>query len=659
MTQRAEIHVSPSGDDANPGTSKRPLQTIRAALDAARDRLSSGAKRAEVRLAEGPYNLAQPLAIGPELSGLSLCAEGGQAVLTGVSEPLAARPATEENLPLAPETRGQLWEIDLPAGQFPQALYANGRRRPRAMWPKHDRWEEWPQCAPGANRRELSIPREMQRGHTCTGDIVLNVLPTPYTRWTNYLVRVESADGERVTVSRPLTPNDFLQPADTIPLRIENALETLTEPGEWCVDSSRGRIFYRPTEDESLEETRFAVPRVSTLIGLEGTEDNPVRDVRIDGLRLTRNGAEGAAIEPVGTTDCLLTGCVFEDIEGQAVRADGYTRRLHVTGCRIDRCGSGGIALTAPQCAGREIGGGNLIERNEIARCGRSNWHASGISIGGSGHNVVRDNHLHDLPYAAIAIGGVRLIFALTRTVRDWPAEAVPLDRIVEEHPNIETFKRYVCGHNTVENNRIEDVMMRLDDGGAIYCHASHHNTVRGNTVRRTHRARSHGLYFDDDEVHSTMEGNTVIDSPWERGGKSSIHVHDNALNTVCSNKVLGSWCPFTFPSSYGGHRMTGNTFVMKEGAAMPTPPERNSGRYEETRWDAGENVVDDNVYWSEDNGRTAKEVLRTMRECGYDANSRIEEPELRGAGAPERGSAGASGMGSAGETERGSAGDD
>jgi hypothetical protein len=113
--------------------------------------------------------------------------------------------------------------------------------------------------------------------------------------------------------------------------------------------------------------------------------------------------------------------------------------------------------------------------------------------------------------------------------------------------------------------------------------------------------------------------------------------VHDNALNTVCGNVVLGSWCPFTFPSIYGGHRMTGNTFVMKEGVAMPTPPERNIGRYEETRWDAGENVVDDNVYWSEDDGRTAGEVIRVMRKCGYDANSRIEEPELRGAGASGR----------------------
>ncbi len=629
MIKPLQLHVSPQGDDAGPGTFTCPMRTLHAALEAAKHRRSGTFGEVQVRLAGGTYPLEATLVVGPEHSGLTLCAEeeGRIPVLTGLLALNNRRPVNDPDLPLSPEARGCLWEADLPGGELPQALYVNGVRRPLAMWPKQDRWEEWPQCAPGAHRQEILIPKNLQRRHASEQDIVLNLLSTPYTRWINYRAAIRSIRGDRIAVSRPLTPNDYLPLARTIPFRIENALEALTEPGEWCAERNRKKIYYWPVPGENTPTAHLAVPRLSCAVRIQGTERNPVREVHLDGVQIERTGGEEAAVELSGSVNCSVCRCVLQDLEGQAVRSSGFSRGLRIADCSIHRCGKNGIMVCAPHCNEREMSRNTVIERNEISRCGQVNWQDAGILIRGASQSTVRENDMHDLPYAAIAVSGVRLFFVMTRNVPDWPADAVSLERIREESLNIETFKKYVCGHNTIESNRIRDVMMQLDDGGAIYCHASHHNLVRGNTIRRTRRACSHGLYFDDDEVNSVMEGNRIFDSPSLPGGGSSIHIHDNARNTIRGNRVFGSHCPFTFPRSYGGHQVTENLFVLKRDARMPSPPQRNQGRYPETKWDAGENVFDGNVYWSDDHGETARKVLQAQQASGFDRNSSVEEP--------------------------------
>jgi len=227
-----QIYVSLSGDDSQAGTSKQPLRTIQAALEVARVRLAKNRGRVQVRLGGGMYNLDKTIIIGPDFSGLTLCAEDGQTpVLAGQLRLQNPRLLSDSDLPVAPEARKHLWQVDMPVRHVPQALYVNGYRRPIAMWPKHDRWEEWPQGAPGATPCELRIPPQLMRRSISDQDVILNVLSTPYTRWINYIMRINEVDGERITVSRPLTPNNYLQPAETIPFRVENALEALTEQG--------------------------------------------------------------------------------------------------------------------------------------------------------------------------------------------------------------------------------------------------------------------------------------------------------------------------------------------------------------------------------------------------------------------------------------------
>lgn len=64
----AEIYVSPSGSDMNPGTKAAPLATLAAARDAARTIKKLG-EPLTILLCGGTYYLPETLVLGPEDSG--------------------------------------------------------------------------------------------------------------------------------------------------------------------------------------------------------------------------------------------------------------------------------------------------------------------------------------------------------------------------------------------------------------------------------------------------------------------------------------------------------------------------------------------------------------------------------------------------------------
>ena len=63
----ADLHVSPSGKDSNPGTQAAPYRTIGAARDAARK--LAGKEPVTVHLADGVYYLPETLVFTPADSG--------------------------------------------------------------------------------------------------------------------------------------------------------------------------------------------------------------------------------------------------------------------------------------------------------------------------------------------------------------------------------------------------------------------------------------------------------------------------------------------------------------------------------------------------------------------------------------------------------------
>ena len=69
----ADIFVSPSGSDSNPGTREKPLRSARGARDALRSLRSSGVKPSSgswiVEFADGEYHFEEPIELDGRDSG--------------------------------------------------------------------------------------------------------------------------------------------------------------------------------------------------------------------------------------------------------------------------------------------------------------------------------------------------------------------------------------------------------------------------------------------------------------------------------------------------------------------------------------------------------------------------------------------------------------
>jgi hypothetical protein len=73
LAAHAQLYVSPTGNDADPGTQPRPVRTLQHARDLARAQ-----KAYTVILLGGAYRLTEPRRLGPEDSGVIRAWRTGQ-----------------------------------------------------------------------------------------------------------------------------------------------------------------------------------------------------------------------------------------------------------------------------------------------------------------------------------------------------------------------------------------------------------------------------------------------------------------------------------------------------------------------------------------------------------------------------------------------------
>src|SRR6266545_4388635 len=124
------IFVSPAGDDANPGTETLPIRTLTRARDLVRTMNASLTADLTVRLADGTYRLAAPLA----LSALDSGSGGHRVVWTAApgAHPVVSGGVRVTGWTLTDATRN-LWSASAPAVLAnTRQLYVDGHRAARA-----------------------------------------------------------------------------------------------------------------------------------------------------------------------------------------------------------------------------------------------------------------------------------------------------------------------------------------------------------------------------------------------------------------------------------------------------------------------------------------------------------------------------------------------
>jgi len=211
---------------------------------------------------------------------------------------------------------------------------------------------------------------------------------------------------------------------------IENALEVLTEPGQWVLDGTRGLLYLWPRgerpSDDVVAPTLTELVRVEGRIDEQGPKDVPVRGLVFRGLTFEHGdrfpwcGRTGWGLQhdwecfdkPTGLVrfrgaeDCAVEDCTFENSGHTAVRLDLHCQQIRVAGNHIHHVGGVGVLLAGYGPGTKNVNRRNEVVDNYIHHVGEEYWASAAVFAWQSGENHIAYNHVHHVPYTAILSTG-------------------------------------------------------------------------------------------------------------------------------------------------------------------------------------------------------------------------------------------------------------
>jgi len=501
------IYLSPTGSNTwsgrlaepNADQTDGPVATLAVAVERARQMPADQPRYVIVRA--GEYFIEQPVILGPQDAGLIIESAPDETVVL-----YGGRLVTD----WAPDG-DNLYAVDLPqvaAGQWDfRALVVNGRYCPRSRLPAEGTFTHqttfdvpWMSTTGGGWQRkptEDELTTLIYDPADLPADLdVNNAELTVYHMWDESVVGLASIDPATHTLR-------FSNPAGHPPgaFRVQkyviwNVREGMTQPGQWQLDRTRGKLVYWPLPDEDMTRAVVIAPTIESIIRIEGTEDQPASNITIRNLTLAVTntallaGGFGAgkfdgAIQLTQANDCTLADLEIRHSGGWAVKATGQNVRIQH--CHIHDTGAGGILLR---------GQAGLAEDNHVHDVGLTYPSAIALWLGGQGHHADH-NTIHDTPYTAIAAGG-------------------------DDH--------------RITGNLIYHAMQQLHDGAGIYITFCKRIELRGNFIRDITDSGGYGAsayYLDEQAEHCLVEGNLAL-----RVARP-LHCHMARKNIVRNNVFI------------------------------------------------------------------------------------------------------------------------
>lgn len=374
-----ELHLSPSGDDANPGTIAAPLRTLQAARDMLRENGWPGHQPCTVILHAGTYRLSKPFRLTPRDGGtlenpvIYRAADGAEVIVTGAQDLNATWTEWKDGIYRA--RVGNIEAID--------QLFVDAKRQPMARYPNFGSgFGAEKQGARGAKAGTVPYdgsaadawdPVRTKNWKDPTGAF-MHGMHRGLWGGMHYQVTGKKQDGTLEYVggwqnNRSSLPHDNYR-------MIENVFEELDAAGEWFHDGPGGWLYYMPEADQEITSlTVEIVQHINHLVELYGDVKEPVQDflipesgnglknqrvktpettqsvkhIRLQGLtfRGTRRTFmetkepilrsdwtlyRGGAVHLRGTEQVAIEDCRFEELGGNALFVDGYNRNAILRG---------------------------------------------------------------------------------------------------------------------------------------------------------------------------------------------------------------------------------------------------------------------------------------------------------------------------------------
>ncbi|MFW5914963.1 MAG: right-handed parallel beta-helix repeat-containing protein [Planctomycetota bacterium] len=592
-----EFYVSKDGCDQwsgrlpepNAGGDDGPLRTLEAAQRAVRQEKKNLSRRRGIKvyLRGGTYHLDRPLRFAAEDSGFGRdpdswpkwaktwpvvwqAYEDEDPVLSG-GRPIEG-PWEEETV-----NGCRAWTVELPRverGEWNFAqLWVNGERRRRARFPKS-----------GVKQVQRAINADFDgHGHTTEsykfgydeGDLngdwynLQDVELHFFGWWLDKWVKIKEVDEQRriATFDRDAHLRMAWAPGDGIDYVVENVFEALTDPGEWYLDRSKGKLYYLPYPQEDMGSAEIVAPARSTLLIVDGADN-----IRIEGITFAHNewnlpqdfaGAKQAAIHVPGAVqirnsdECVFSSCRFVHLGSYGAEVKDNTVEARFEGCTFDDLGAGGVKIWHG-CRR------NAVLNCEIGNGGQVFSSAVGVLIGQSSGNRVEHCHIHDLYYTGISVGW------------NW---------------GYDESNGY---GNIIEWNHIHDIGKGLlSDMGGIYLLGHAPGTrLRYNVIHDITCRRYGGwcIYTDEGSTDVLIESNLCY-----RANKNAFNQHYGRNNRVVNNILAhGDDAVISYgrPEEHLGLVFEQNIFLSHHVPILRS--------VSPCRWTPQQTYFDRNLYWCE-----------------------------------------------------------
>jgi len=540
----ARLSIAPDGSDSGPGTAARPFGTLQRARDEIRKlRAQNGLPDgAIVTVRAGAYYLPDPFVVGPDDSGTEAGPITYAAEEPGKVALLGSRPVTGWK-PL----RDGIYQADLSAmhlgpSRFWQLFY-RGERQILARYPNFDPqhprsggflyikttlqddhrtvvpYEPWGAIPKQASRTAFGYNPERLDPTRWARPTDARVHVWPWLNWNRNMLPLKAIDldSHALVLAQPasyalMEGNRFF---------VENLFEELDAPGEWYVDETARKLYFRPPDGQN-PEGQVTVPVLPELIRLsgDGAAGKFVEHVHLHGFALQETHENLVVLSLAAY--CKLSACTLTGCGGTALSLYDRSHHNEVLGCDIAHVGGSAIMLSEPVDWTHNLEGrlsNNLISNNHVHDVGENGnaWGAIMINPGCGGNvthgNVISHNLVHDTPRQGITFNGFR---------------------------------------NVVEYNHVHHTNQEQSDTGAIGM-GSRDIYERGSVIRYNyiHDTGGYemtkpgvwvyphycwGVYLDDYTSGVHLYGNLIV-----RAARAGIMVHGGQDNVIENNIIVDS----------------------------------------------------------------------------------------------------------------------
>lgn len=575
----AEFYLSPGGSDSNPGTLEAPFQSLEKARNHVRELIRTGLEEdVVIYLRGGTYRLDETFVLGLEDSpggghSLTFQSYGEEIPVLSSGKPLGNWQKLSGKVPGLPEVaEGNVWVADIPAGLgLFRTLYDGEKRLVRARsesfrMPQNTevRMADSRNVYYNSDRihlRMLPFNDEIKDWDN-PGDIEIFFNPVP---WNLNFIPLESVDMENKVAYLAYEANamPFSNPKHSVAW-VENVIDYLDQPGEWCVNSQTGKVYYWP--ESGTPSSEIVAPQLMEYIRVEGeirydlASDIPVKNIHFRGITFTHGDRSvwyknrkgwgiqhdwdtfdygNAMLRFRGAENCSVELCRFTNSGGSGMRLDLHAQNITIRNNYIDYVGHMGILLCGYGPGTKDVNKNNVITNNLIHHCGEVIWHGHAIFAWQSGHNKISHNYIHDVPRKAIGLCGVRCQILMkpdinfdeaSRTIR-WHEITRTIDSTLLPQDRYMPFLH--ARNNLVEFNRAERTLLKLNDGSSINISGA----GSGNLIRYNYLYDCRGGIRMDDWQSGTIINSNIIH---ESGG-----ITHKGINTIENNMLIN--CPRAF----------------------------------------------------------------------------------------------------------------